>query len=70
MHPATERIMQFFDHGYLPEELRWVSEHCACLAENMNMMLVDGPEKTVALRKLLEARDGFIRAAMTNETNT
>ena len=37
------------------------------LAENMDVSLSDGPEKTAGLRKLLEAKDCFVRARLENE---
>lgn len=62
-HPATEAILQFFAFDHLPESLQSVSAPFAGLAE----MVADGPanaETTVALRKLLEAKDAAVRAAI------
>jgi hypothetical protein len=63
-HPAVPEILQYFECGHLPERLRGTSEACAALAADMERLLPDGPELTAGLRKLLEAKDCFIRAAL------
>lgn len=63
-HPGTQHIAQFFTYEHLPEALQAVSENCARLAEDMIRELPDGPELTAGLRKLLEAKDAFVRAAL------
>lgn len=63
MHPATEALMKFFDYEHLPEHLQNVSKHFHALAWFVARHL-DGPEATVALRKLLEAKDCAVRAAL------
>jgi hypothetical protein len=55
-------IMQFFDASHLPEPLRSISGEVCDLAHKMDEMLPDGPEKTAGLRKLLEAKDCFVRS--------
>jgi len=57
-----EHIMQFFAHGHLPPLLAAVSRPFAELAEQVVMNLPRNPERTVALRKLLEAKDAAVRA--------
>lgn len=65
-HPAIAALLEFFDYQHLPPELADISRlfHSLahCLAGNPNL---DGPELTVALRKLLEAKDCAVRARMT-----
>lgn len=56
------RIMQFFNYQHLPEHLQEPSKSCATLAREMDITLAEGPEKTAGLRKLLEAKDCFVRA--------
>lgn len=56
------RLLGFFDYGHLPPALGAVSQPCAELANLMDQALVEGPEKDAGLRKLLEAKDCFIRA--------
>lgn len=63
-HPGTRSIAQFFRFEHLPRHLRAASEPCARLADQMIEALDDGPELTAGLRKLLEAKDCFVRAAL------
>jgi hypothetical protein len=63
-HPGTRHLIRFFTYSHLPEPLQQVSAECADLAEWMIKTLPDGPELTTGLRKLLEAKDAFVRAAL------
>lgn len=63
-HPGTKHLLRFFDYGHLPEHLAAVSAPCADLAVEMVEHLPDGPELTAGLRKLLEAKDSFVRSAL------
>lgn len=63
-HPSTTHIAQFFTSDHLPEPLRAVARPCEQLAAEMVTALPDGPELTAGLRKLLEAKDCFVRAAL------
>lgn len=62
MNPTENRMLKFFEYAHLPEKLQAVSGPCGDLARLMDKMLPEGPEKTVGLRKLLEAKDCFVRA--------
>lgn len=64
VHPATEALLGFFTYEHLPTYLREVSKPFALLAHHIAQSL-DGPEATVCLRKLLEAKDCAVRAALT-----
>ncbi|MGE0493275.1 MAG: hypothetical protein AB7S38_28970 [Vulcanimicrobiota bacterium] len=64
MHPATAMVFEFFAYEHLPPHLQEVSKPCAELAQKVATDLVDDPEVTVGLRKLLEAKDCFVRAAV------
>ena len=55
-------IMRYFDYDHLPEKLREVSKPIGELARQMDDGLPDGAEKSAGLRKLLEAKDCFVRA--------
>ena len=57
-------IMKFFEYSHLPEHLQAVSKPFGDMAEQMNDQLPDGPEKSAGLRKLLEAKDCMVRAAL------
>lgn len=60
----SRQLLRHFAHKHLPEPLSEISAHCARLAILMEANLRDGPEKTAGLRKLLEAKDCFVRAAL------
>lgn len=62
-HGETEPILRFFTFAHLPPRLLAVSEPFAELAKHV-MTLPRSPERTVALRKLLEAKDAAVRAAI------
>lgn len=60
----TEHILQFFRFEHLPTRLQVVSKPFSDLAYQTIMVLNRNPERTVALRKLLEAKDAAVRAAL------
>jgi hypothetical protein len=57
-------IMQFFTYAHLPEPLQRVSRVFCDLAEHIHADVPRNPERTVALRKLLEAKDAAVRASI------
>lgn len=59
---APEHIAQFFAWEHLPAPLAFVSSLFGHLAETITAVLPRNPERTVALRKLLEAKDAAVRA--------
>jgi hypothetical protein len=63
-HPGTVGIIRWFEYAHLPQRLQEVSRPCADLAGQMVVALPDGPELTAGLRKLLEAKDCFVRGAL------
>lgn len=60
--PST--TIQFFSYEHLPKHLQEVSKACYDLAHHMEDTLPDGPEKSAGMRKLLEAKDCFVRALL------
>lgn len=56
--------MQFFAFEHLPEHLREVSKPFGELAKLVDEALPENPEKSTALRKLLEAKDCAVRAVL------
>lgn len=63
--PAVTGIFQFFQHDHLEDgDLKAVSASCYALAAEMINNIPDSPELTVGLRKLLEAKDAFVRAKL------
>ena len=63
----TEHIMQFFAFTHLPPALQDVSKPFCNLADAIVAHLPRNPERTVALRKLLEAKDAAVRAYLTKD---
>lgn len=63
----TEHIQQFFAYGHLPAHLQEISKPFCDLADSMVATLPRNPERTVALRKLLEAKDAAVRASLAKE---
>lgn len=59
---AADPMLQFFQYAHLPEKLQAVSEPFCTLAQYVVERLPRNPERTVALRKLLEAKDCAVRA--------
>jgi hypothetical protein len=69
MNKSIEHILQFFKYDHLPKDLRQVSAPVCELANQVVKHLVieegiSNPEITVGLRKLLEAKDCFVRARL------
>ena len=64
MHASTRALLRFFDYGHLDHELYEVAEQFQVFAERMANDLPENAETTAALRKLLEAKDCCIRAAL------
>jgi len=63
-HPATEKLLSYFGYAHLPEKLQAVSKPFHDLAHRLADTLPASPETTVALRKLLEAKDCAVRSAL------
>lgn len=61
--PST--TIQHFGYSHLPMQLQTVSKPIHDLAHLMEEMLPDGPEKSAGMRKLLEAKDCFVRSYIT-----
>jgi hypothetical protein len=60
----TKHLAKYFEYDHLPEHLQVISGDCSVLGERMVDRLPDGLELTAGLRKLLEAKDCFVRAAL------
>lgn len=59
-----EPLLQFFAFEHLPEHLQEHSKPFRVLAQHLIETLPRNPERTVALRKLLEAKDCAVRARL------
>jgi len=60
--PST--TFKWFSYEHLPPKLQEVSKPVAELAKLMEETLPDGAEKSVGMRKPLEAKDCFVRAKL------
>lgn len=60
--PST--TIKYFAFAHLPPKLQAVSKPIGELAEKLETLLPDGPEKSAGMRKLLEAKDCFVRCAL------
>jgi len=57
-------ILRYFAFGHLPPHLQEISRPFAELADKVAHASDTSPETAVALRKLLEAKDAAVRAAL------
>lgn len=64
----NEPILQFFEYSHLPPTLASVSAQFSQLAISIAKNLPRNPERTVALRKLLESKDAGVRAVVYKST--
>jgi hypothetical protein len=55
--------MKYFEYKHLPDHLQKISKPIGELAAQMDT-LPDCAEKSAGLRKLLEAKDCFVRTAL------
>lgn len=62
--PEPNPILRYFNWEHLPQKLAVVSRDFEMLARILDQTLPNGPEKSVALRKLLESKDAAVRAAL------
>jgi hypothetical protein len=59
---AGDSILRYFEYGHLPPHLQEVSREFFRLARFIVTRIPRNAERTVALRKLLEAKDAGVRA--------
>lgn len=60
----NERMIQWFGFSHLPAHLQVVSKPFHDLAIKIVDTIPAGPERTVALRKLLESNNAAVRATV------
>lgn len=60
----TYPILKYFAYKHLPPHLQKVSRQFSDLANDMAANLPKDPEVSVCLRRLLEAKDCAVRAAL------
>ena len=59
---AADAILRYFHYSHLPPVLQGASKPFCDLARHIVETLPRNAERTVALRKLLEAKDAAVRA--------
>jgi len=59
-------ILRYFEYEHLPPRLQDVSRPICEMAKYLDA-LPSSPEKSAGMRKLLEAKDAFVRAALVAE---
>lgn len=62
--PDESPILKYFAYGHLQGKLQTVSKQFHDLAWQVEGNIPPSPEKSTALRKLLEAKDAAVRAAL------
>jgi len=60
----VDSVLQYFEYHHLPPRLQDFSAPFGNLARQIIDTTPRNPERTVALRKLLEAKDAAVRAAL------
>lgn len=58
----VDRMLKWFAYDHLPEHLQQVSKPFCDVAHRVIALVEPGPERTAALRHLLEAKDAAVRA--------
>ena len=60
-------MLRYFEYEHLPAHLQETSKVVCDVARYMVQTLPDSPELTAGLRKLLESKDCFVRAALDSQ---
>lgn len=68
MTESHNPLIRYFAVGHLSLTLAQASYPFLRMARTLDARLSNGPEKTVALRKLLEAKDAAVRSALDVES--
>ena len=64
-HHSVQHLVDLLEpNPNLPDPLHAVADVVACHRDKMLELLQDGPELAAGLRKLLEAKDCFVRQAL------
>lgn len=59
-HPSTEHLLSLFEYEHLPLHLQEISKPLHDLAHSMADMLGEGPELSVGLRRLWDAKNNLV----------
>ena len=63
-NPIHLEVLKWFKYSHLPQHLQEISAPFTAMAWRIANRSKDGREATIALRKLLEAKDAAIRACL------
>lgn len=61
--------IKYFSYAHLPADLQEISKPLGELAQLLEESLPDSAEKSAGMRKLLEAKDCFVRAKLDTREN-
>ncbi len=61
-------MQEYFNYKHLPADLQKVSAPIGHVAKAFELAMPESAEKSAGMRKLLEAKDCFVRAALNNDT--
>ena len=64
----ASRMLKWFEYAHLPVALQAVSAPVGLVAAELDSALPESAEKTAGLRKLLEAKDCFVRARLEEDS--
>lgn len=64
MHQSIQHVLNFFQYAHLNADLQLISRPFCELAKEVAHRAPENPETTIALRKLLEAKDAAVRAGL------
>jgi len=56
--------IKYFTYDHLPLELQRIAKPICELAHELEHTIEDSPEKSAGMRKLLEAKDCFVRSGI------
>ena len=68
MAESPDPILRYFRYSHLPEALKPFSKPFSDMADWIVATFPKNPERTVALRKLLESKDCSVRAGLPEES--
>lgn len=64
----VQHLLRFFQSDHLDDAVREPAALCAQVARHMARTLPNNPETVAGLRKLLEAKDCFVRSKLIGDT--
>lgn len=62
MHPSVKHVLKMFKYSHLPAHIAIHSKRFHDLAHEVANVAPNSQETTIALRRLLEAKDAAVRA--------